>query len=218
MIMWNMSHCATTGDVPHACSLWGEGLAICLHTIQVPNWSCLDLNSMYSWFWIQLGKMYKFCLILLVLGKTWAQLWVSKGDVWWWWSVNVNVIDNRDSERWSRSSCKFKWCQQFKCLWNHKLPQMSCSRCESTKTTRIFMMRLKQRSRPSPRPFSADNVDFFCSGKCIFHCRLLVFVISAVINFCSIATNAKNVIAATNCYCNHEKSAEPRFFSAAPLW
>ena len=31
--------------------------------------------------------------------------------------------------------------------------------------------------------------------------------------FCSVATNAKNVImAATNCYCNHEKSAEPQFF------
>ena len=98
------------------------------------------------------------------------------------------------------------------------LPQNSCSRSESMKTTRSFMTRLKQRSRLSPRPFSADNVDLFLSGKCISYHRPLVFVISAVLNFCSVATSAKNVIAATNCFCNHEKSAEHQFFSAAPLW
>ena len=33
--------------------------------------------------------------------------------------------------------------------------------------------------------------------------------------FC--ATNAENVVQC-NCFCNHEKSAEPHFFSAATLW
>ena len=82
------------------------------------------------------------------------------------------------------------------------------------------MTRLRQRSRPSPRPFSAENVDLFHPSKCISQRRLLVFVISAVvINLFSVATSATNVMAATNCYCNHEKSAEPQFFfSAAPLW
>ena len=35
---------------------------------------------------------------------------------------------------------------------------VASSRCENTRTTRSFMMRLRQRSRLSHRPFSADNV------------------------------------------------------------
>ena len=88
---------------------------------------------------------------------------------------------------------------------------VASSRCENTRTTRSFMMRSRQRSRPFPRQFSAENLDLFLWQ--IMYFSLQTARICDLCCFCSVATNAKNVIvAATNCYCNHEKSAQPQFF------
>ena len=88
---------------------------------------------------------------------------------------------------------------------------MRCCRCGNMRTTRSFTMRSRQRSRPFPRQFSAENLDLFLWQ--IMYFSLQTARICDLCCFCSVATNAKNVIvAATNCYCNHEKSAQPQFF------
>ena len=123
----------------------------------------------------------------------------------------MTFLESKTGDNFFRNKNLVDFLGQF--LAGHRLGicELSCCRCGSMRTTRSFTMRSRQRSKPFPRQFSAENLDLFLWQ--IMYFSLQTARICDLCCFCSVATNAKNVIvAATNCYCNHEKSAQPQFF------